>query len=648
MDANTNTDPWAGPIDYERITGMATWARPAKTLISMAPKNDPFYILPSRVKKAEWFSHLWRQHCEGRRDSQGRPSIMHIRGIHYVLISLKDRPNREGSAKAYENTERCFKESDEASRDARLLGLVPIDRIDDQRNDEPVEYLPNYASDDRPSVSLRVEEGREPEADVAPSKTIVGQTPSLFSEQPIDRMYLLGLSSAPKQLKMPKEVEAPSVPEMEVGFRFKELIPPSISTYPPRITPPWFHIELWCEKTTMNDILLELARERQLNLITGPGFQSLTGCWRFIKRARRSRRPVRILYISDFDKHGRDMPPSVARTIEFLLHKENLDLDIKLFPVALTHEQCVQYQLPRMPIKDSVGGKRAFEERFGGGATELDALETLHPGVLRRILLAEINRYSDPTFPARMEQVHERLKDELHRIHSGIVAPHREELDDLISRPQGLVDERNAEVESYVTEKVAALNARIVEIASGPVRSINERLADVKEQVDAINREIYRQFGHRIAPLNDVLDEARAEAEAVNTQVRRVGIEGIAEINSGIRDIDARCEAELSDVKERIGEINGEIQGKLETATEYVLDSVEWPKPEEDASAVPLFDSKRSYLEQMDFYKGHQGKAKARVIRSDKGSNRKRILTPRQSPALHQVRAVKPGPGGDV
>src|SRR5260370_1930965 len=123
MDAKP--DPFAGPINYERILEIATRERPAHTLIAMAAKNDPFFIRPHRRRKAEWFAELWREHC------QHRPN-MHIRGIHYVLISLKDRPNREGSILLYENTDDCFNEVVEASRDARLLDLVPIDRINDQ------------------------------------------------------------------------------------------------------------------------------------------------------------------------------------------------------------------------------------------------------------------------------------------------------------------------------------------------------------------------------------------------------------------------------------------------------------------------------------------------------------------------------------
>jgi hypothetical protein len=49
--------------------------------------------------------------------------------------------------------------------------------------------------------------------------------------------------------------------------------------------------------------------------------------------------------------------------------------------------------LPRIPIKETEKRSEAFEQRHGEGATELDALEALHPGVLARILEQEIGRY---------------------------------------------------------------------------------------------------------------------------------------------------------------------------------------------------------------------------------------------------------------
>ena len=44
-------------------------------------------------------------------------------------------------------------------------------------------------------------------------------------------------------------------------------------------------------------------------------------------------RPVRILYVSDFDPSGRSMPVAVARKIEHELYRQELDHDVQLRPI---------------------------------------------------------------------------------------------------------------------------------------------------------------------------------------------------------------------------------------------------------------------------------------------------------------------------
>jgi hypothetical protein len=74
------------------------------------------------------------------------------------------------------------------------------------------------------------------------------------------------------------------------------------------------------------------------------------------------------------------MPVAMARKIEHNLRTNAPDLDIQVRVVLLTKEQCEEYRLPRSPIKESERRAARFEERFGEGTTELDALEALHPG----------------------------------------------------------------------------------------------------------------------------------------------------------------------------------------------------------------------------------------------------------------------------
>jgi hypothetical protein len=73
------------------------------------------------------------------------------------------------------------------------------------------------------------------------------------------------------------------------------------------------------EKSTMNDILLPLARKLDVTLISGVGELSITHCLALARRVREHGRRTRILYASDHDPAGQGMPVSVARKIEYFL-----------------------------------------------------------------------------------------------------------------------------------------------------------------------------------------------------------------------------------------------------------------------------------------------------------------------------------------
>jgi hypothetical protein len=196
---------------------------------------------------------------------------------------------------------------------------------------------------------------------------------------------------------------------------------------PPVIAQP-YQVEIWCEKSTMNDILMPLGERYGVNVVTGTGELSLTHCVRLVRRAEESGRPVRILYVSDFDPAGDSMPVAVARKIEHTLYREqHYDLDIQVRPIVLTHDQCVRYQLPRSPIKDE-GRAGRFEERFGEGATELDALEALHPSELERILVREIERYYDTTLDDQVNDKANEIESELDDITQQVHEAHSEDI----------------------------------------------------------------------------------------------------------------------------------------------------------------------------------------------------------------------------
>jgi hypothetical protein len=288
----------------------------------------------------------------------------HLRRIHYVLVS-HDEPVQLPNGESYINTEKCAEFLNRASLDARYLGLVPAADLVDRRNDEPI---------------INLVDAEEDGGLIAASGGLLDCEPPGFE-----------------------------IPRLEIT-------PPAILQR--------YHLEIWIEKSTMDDVLVPLAERYGINLIRGTGEMSHTRCVQFIERAEASSRPVRILYLSDFDPAGASMPVAVARKIEHALHVGGYDLDIQVRPIVLTHDQCVRYRLPRTPIKETETRAAAFEARFGEGATELDALEALNPGELERVLEREIARYYDADLDERINETIDEMRAELHQINTNVHKRH--------------------------------------------------------------------------------------------------------------------------------------------------------------------------------------------------------------------------------
>jgi hypothetical protein len=202
-----------------------------------------------------------------------------------------------------------------------------------------------------------------------------------------------------------------------------------------------------------------LAGAYHVNIQTGVGELSATRCRELVDRAEAHGRPVRILYVSDFDPGGRSMPVAVARKIEFELYRRGIERDIQVRPVALSHDQCVEYQLPRTPLKDTERRRAIFEKRFGEGATELDALEALHPGLLRRVLLKEIHRYWDPDHAAKVEETCNDIRVELDKINGKAAG------DPEIGALMTEFDEIKAEHDAWCRKTEATMKDELAEIS---------------------------------------------------------------------------------------------------------------------------------------------------------------------------------------
>jgi len=412
-------------------------------LLVLARGNDPFFAgTDTDIKKAQWFKQIW--------DEFGYSSGTHIRRIHYQLISQHHPTDWNG--KPYENTDECWKMISAAAKVARYLGLVNPDQFVDRRNPEPHIYEGKYEYEpEQPTISFSEE--REP------------VLPSVFTS-----LYAYGGS-------MPK-------PEVS-GYDYSRQDQPYIT-------------EVWIEKSTMNDVLVPLSYEFGFNLVTSIGFQSITAAVAAINRARIAKKPLRIFYISDFDPAGCGMPVAVARQIEFWLSKYWPDGEAKLQTLALTEEQCLEYELPRTPIKESDKRKAHFEDTYGTGATELDALEALHPGVLADIVRQAIRPYKDNELPDKYNNAYDESVEMINDHWNDIT----QESEDAIRK---IKREANKIAEEYQDQ--------LTEIAE----KIDTAMEPLKEEADSVWQAIQEKIDEELPTLEELLmDRPEPELDPID------------------------------------------------------------------------------------------------------------------------------------
>lgn len=361
---------------YEKIKQIAKEKRCNITdPLFLARQNDPFYTGTATEKSmAEWFADLWRRF--------GYSTGVHLRRVHYQLVSQNDPHKHNGLP--YENTENDWGYLCNAGKYARYLGLVDPEAFVDRRNPDPHIFMEYDRYAEGPGWGYDFPYWEIP-------KTNINLASDLYLALPIFVVK---------------------------GYEYDDSLQP-------------YHLEVWVEKSTMDDVLVPLCAAYGVNLVTGLGFMSITSVIDLLKRINEAQKPCRLFYISDFDPAGDDMPTAVARQIEYWLDTYVPSADIKLKPLVLTREQVERYQLPRTPVKDSDRRKANFEERYGEGAVELDALEALLPGELASIVTENILQFRDNRLEAKIAEAKVQAQKRLDAYWEERIKPFQGDLDDL-------------------------------------------------------------------------------------------------------------------------------------------------------------------------------------------------------------------------
>jgi hypothetical protein len=393
-------------------------------LLALSLNSDPFWaggVMNSRL--AKWFAGVWR--------GVSIATKKHLRGGHYRQVSI---PGKNAEGKTYANTQREWDRFNLASRQARHLQLVDPLTIDDMQNPRPV--LPEWVNNIRAS-----------EPHVLPP-------------------------TAP-------EFALPSISLKDGQIEFDDV--PYVVGFDPDDQHDRAHLlSLWVEKSTMNSILEPLCEELGAELVQMTGRASITAACTFLKRLQECGKPGRIFYVSDFDPSGESMPLEVARSIEFYRPILAPDIQVSLTQIALTEAQVKQYGLPKMPTKETDNGAKKFEQRHGGtGMTELDALETLHPGELEKLVRAAFRPYTDRTLPKRLEEAQDLAVDAVREAWQD----ETEELRDELANARSAIDKTTRKYEARVNALQKEMQRELRPHAK-KLKQLEEDFAGVIEDFD--------------------------------------------------------------------------------------------------------------------------------------------------------------------
>lgn len=256
---------------------------------------------------------------------------LHLRGLHYRLVGRVNLPN----GKPYLNDDATWTwMSEQAAKCARYLGYLPWDALRDARNAPPKVFTPEFS-------------------------------PPHWS-----------LSTAGVRVELPDNLE----PKLEIfGDLYRQ---------------PWRQVII-AEKQGVADALLPIAKRRQASLVTPGGELSDQLLYEILKAAHEDGRPLAIHQLGDFDPAGHQMAVSTARTAQAMRDALFPGLEVRVHAVALTLEQCQEWNLPSTPLKDTERRASKWKEAMGREQTELDAAVALVPDAFAQVVDGSLAQYFD-------------------------------------------------------------------------------------------------------------------------------------------------------------------------------------------------------------------------------------------------------------
>jgi hypothetical protein len=311
---------------------------------------------------------------------------LHLRGIHYALLGSTAMPTGDH----YANTGECWDWLQaEAAKAARWLGYVPFDAIANARNEPPV---------------ILVRPHRQPEAWVSVEPDII----------------------------------LPSMEDLEPRI--------NVNDFEGRQP---YRLALYGEKSSLAPILRPIAESFRIDLYLPTGEISDTQLHMMASNGASDGRRLIVFTVADFDPAGWQMSVSIGRKLQAFKDLLFPDLDFEVRPIALTREQAEALDLPSTPLKETERRADRWRAAMGREQTEVDALATLRPDALRRIVHEAIEPFFDIGLQARVEVAEEAW---------------RERAQEALAEQLG--EEHLAALHEQLAEQIEAIRAQLEQIES--------------------------------------------------------------------------------------------------------------------------------------------------------------------------------------
>lgn len=159
-------------------------------------------------------------------------------------------------------------------------------------------------------------------------------------------------------------------------------------------------------------------------------------------------KPAHVIYISDLDPQGENMPVVVARQCQWWAQALGIYDQLTVERLALTPEQVSHYGLPQAP--DS-------------GDTELDALEALHPGVLAQLVRDAVKPWRDHDLIRLLADTEDEASDEMTSEWGQETSELAAEAGELRTEAEGIIEELRPVIEA-ANARLAPLRARAADL----------------------------------------------------------------------------------------------------------------------------------------------------------------------------------------